>query len=162
MTFDVSKFVNATYSASTSTKFPVPDEGDYVIQLGAFDEKTWLRVNSFKDKNTGEDREMVSLEIPVEILDDGQRQKLGISKVTSRYKCILDLDANGDLDFSEGKNVRLGRLRDVLGQNDPSQPWSIQMLANKGPLMGHVAITTDKNDADKKYSEISRVTKMSG
>lgn len=56
------------------------------------------------------------------------KEELGRDKVTVRQDLFLDLTSSGALDMGTGKNVGLGRLREALGQNDPSKPWAPQML----------------------------------
>jgi hypothetical protein len=49
----------------------------------------------------------------------------------------LDVDDNGNLDTSEGRNVGLGRLRKALGQNEGA--WNPPMMKGKGPVMVKVS-----------------------
>jgi hypothetical protein len=162
MPFDPTKFATQTFTSALSTEYAVPPEGEFPLQIGSFDEKSWFRVQTFKNDD-GTEREAVAFEIPMEILDENVRVQMGRDKVISRYRGFIDFvngDTGGELDFSEGKNVKLGRLREVLGQNQPGQPWNFQMLAGRGPFMGYHKVTSDKKDPDRKYGEITRVTKM--
>lgn len=160
MPFDAKAFVTQTTDKANSTVYVAIPEGDYkpmMIETG--DVSEWIRENEIRrGPNAGST--LVSLEIPVEILDDNLRSKMGLPKITSRYRMILDFDSAGNLDFSEGKNVKLGKLRDVLNQNDPGKPWSPSMLSGAGPFAGHVVQTSAKDNPEQKYSEISRVTKL--
>ncbi len=162
MPFDPAKFANQTFTGSLSTEYAVAPEGDFPMQIGNFDEKTWFRAQTFKNDD-GSDREAVAFEIPMEILDDSVRTKMGRDKVFTRYRGFIDFvngDTGGDMDFSEGKNVKLGRLREIFGQNVPGQAWSFQMLAGKGPFMGYNKVNPDRKDPEKKYAEVTRVSKM--
>ena len=159
--FDASKFTATTFAGAMSTEYDVIPEGDYTLMVGPYDEKTWFRAQTFKNDD-GTDREAVAFEIPMEIIDDTVRATMGRTLVFSRYKGFIDLDANGDIDFSKGRNIKIGRLREVLGQNDPTQPWGFPMLAGRGPFKGHNRVTPDKKNPERKYAEISRITTMSG
>lgn len=159
MSFNLKALGEAQYNASMSTvTVPIP-EGEYVMMVGDWKDD-WMREQT---ANTGRNAggTFVSVDVPVEIIDDALRIKLGRDKLLSRYRFILDIDANGQLDFSEGKNVRLGKLREVLDQNTPGVPWSMQQLASKGPFKGWIKQTSDKTDPSIKYSEVSRVAKAS-
>jgi len=60
------------------------------------------------------------------------------------------------LDFSEGKNVALGALRDALGQNKERGKWQPQMLVGQ---LGKVKIghRPDKTNSEIIYAEVKRV-----
>ena len=103
---------------------------------------------------------MITVDIPVEVIDDNVRQKMGVQKVVTRYRMILDFDANGNFDFSEGKNVKLGKLRDALNQNQPGVSWNWSMLPGAGPFKGHVSQTSDKNNPEQKYAEVTTVSRL--
>ena len=68
---------------------------------------------------------------------------------------MLDLAATGGLDMSEGKNVALGRLREALGLNDPSQSFSFHQLPG---LMGRVNVTHRVVGEDT-FADVKAVTK---
>lgn len=160
MAFDPAKF-SQPITGAMSTEYEVAPEGDFVLMVGDYDEKTWFREQTFEN-NDGTSRDAISVSIPMEILDDNVRVQMGRERVFSRYQFFLDLDPQGNIDFSKGKNVKLGKLREVLGQNDPALPWSFPMLAGKGPFKGHNKVSSSKKNPEQKFSEISRVTTMSG
>jgi hypothetical protein len=152
--------VTQTTDKSNSTTYIAIPEGDYKpMMIESGDVSEWIREYEIK-KGPNAGGSLVNFEVPIEILDDELKQKLGLAKVVTRYRMILDFDASGNLDFSEGKNVKLGKLRDVLNQNDPGKPWSPSMLSGAGPFAGHVVQTSSKDNPEQKYSEISRVAKL--
>lgn len=160
MAFDPSKF-SQPITGAMSTEYEIVPEGDFTLMVGDYDEATWFRSQTFTNDD-GTTRDAVSVSIPMEILDDNVRAKMGRERVFSRYQFFLDMDAEGNIDFTQGKNVKLGRLRQVLDQNDPSLAWSFPLLAGKGPFKGHNKVTSSKKNPEQKFAEISRVTTMSG
>lgn len=162
MPFDASKFVNQDFTGANATRYNNCPEGDYTLKvdLRESDVAKWIRENEIR-KGPRAGSMMVSLDVPVEVLDDGVRAKLNQEHVYTRYSCILDFDKNGDLDFAEGRNVKLGRLREAMGQNTPGQAWNVKMLANDTIVFkGHVIERPDPNNPEDKFSEVSRVTKV--
>jgi hypothetical protein len=68
----------------------------------------------------------------------------------------LELNEQGKLATGPNKNVSLGRLRDALGQNDPS--WTPQKLLGAGPFIGKVSHTQVKEAI---YADVTRAAKIS-
>lgn len=156
--FDASSFLNQTVDAPMSTSIPACPEGEYKMMISADSDITsWF--GEAKWNKNGIDHTEATCTIPVEILDDALRQKLGREKVTSRIKMFLDLKPDNSLDTSEGKNVRLGALRAALGQND-SPGWTFARLSGAGPFIGRVTQSSDKKDPSIKYDEVTRVSKL--
>jgi hypothetical protein len=83
------------------------------------------------------------------------KDELGRDKVTVKQDMFLDLTDGGTLDMGTGKNVSLGRLREALGQNDPSKPWAPPML------VGNVARVKIEHEIVKgeTYARVTGVTK---
>jgi hypothetical protein len=156
--FDASAFLNQTVDGPMSTSIPAVPEGEYkMIVSSDGDIAEWFSTANWNDKNTGEAKSVPTVTIPVEIVDDALRAKLGREKVTCRIKMFLDMK-DGKLDTSEGKNVRLGALRAAVGQNVPG--WNFAQLKGAGPFIGRVTQTSDKKDPEIKYSEVTRVSKL--
>jgi len=145
-----------------STRYVTPPEGDFNLMLDSrnLDVTKWF-TSGIAQKGQNAGNEYVTFEIPMEILDDKVRQALNQDHVYSRYKGFLDFAPDGSLDFSEGKNVKIGRLREALNQNDPNVPWDPSQLAlASGTIFkGHLKHTPNKDDPTAPFSEISRVTK---
>src|SRR5258706_2257325 len=122
--FDAKAFVTGSITGATSTRYQTPPEGDFNMMLDGrnLDVEKWISTQvAQKGPNAG--NEFVNFEVPVELLDDKVRIQLNQEHVYSRYRMILDFKADGSLDFIEGQNVKLGRLREALNQNDPNGPW---------------------------------------
>jgi hypothetical protein len=72
---------------------------------------------------------------------------------------MLDLDPNGGLDMAEGKNVGLGRLREALGLNDPTESFSFNMLPGRMAKV-RVGHREDSRDPEIKYAEVQAVVAL--
>lgn len=73
----------------------------------------------------------------------------GRPKVRVRQEMFLDLTEDGSgLDMGKGKNVRLGKLREAVGLNNPSVPFMFRQL------IGQYGIIKTGQRADKKDSSI--------
>ena len=157
--FDASAFLNQTVDGPLSTSVPACPEGEYKMMItGDGNISDWF--GEAKWEKNGVQHTAATLTIPVEVLDDSVRQKLGREKVMSRIKMFLDMTADKKLDTSEGKNVRLGALRAALGQNEGSG-WTFARLKGAGPFIGKVTQRSDQKDPSIKYDEVSRVSKLS-
>lgn len=152
--FDADAFMNNTIDAPMATQLQGVPEGEYVAMVGDFDSTAFKTINTKKG-------ERPVLEIPFMIQDDALKAKLGREQIVHRETYWLDFTADGKLDTGPDKNVRLGQLRNVLGQNTPNAPWAPSMLKNMGPLKIAIKTTSDKDDPEKKYTNISKYAKIS-
>ena len=100
------------------------------------------------------------LDVPFIIQDDALKLKLGREQVTHRETFWLDIAADGRLDTGPDRNVRLGQLRAALSQNSPNVPWAPSMLRNMGPVRVVIKTSSDKQDPDKKYTNITKYAKI--
>jgi hypothetical protein len=158
-TFDADAFMTATIDEPMSTNLAGVPEGEYVAMVGDFD-STAFKTISTTNRNTGEQVDRPVLEIPFLIQDEALKAKLGREQISHRETYWLDMTPDGRLDTSQDKNVRLGQLRNCLGQNAPGVPWSPSMLRNMGPVKIIIKTTSDKRDPEKKYTNISRYAKI--
>lgn len=154
MTFNAETFLTQTVSGPMSTSITPCPEGEFkaiiddsdkaiVFSSGSKDGRNWHKVS-----------------VLFSILDEGVKAKLNRDKVFVPMQSFLDLTENETaLDKSEGKNTKIGKLRDVLGQNEGD--WNFPMLKGKGPLIVKVSQRADEKDPSIKYAEIVRVAKIS-
>lgn len=119
--FDPKQFLETTFSEANSTqRTPIPAKqlrsviSGVDIRSGNKDGKDW----SF-------------LDVTYDIDDPEVKALLGRDKVTLTQGIGLDFTPNGGLDFSKGRNVNLGRLRDAVGLNVAGQPFGFRMLVGK-------------------------------
>lgn len=147
--FDADAFLQTEVTGALDTRLiPVP-EGDFLGQC------TEVKPRQITTKN-GDERVLVDL--TWEVLSDEAKKATGRDKPTVRQTIFLDLTDEGGLDFSKGKNIQLGRVREAVGQNDPKRKWSMMMLMNTQAtlLIGHRA---DENDPETVYAEVKKITK---
>jgi hypothetical protein len=154
-TFDADAFMNTQLDEAMATQLSSVPEGEYVAMVGDFDS------SAFKTITTKNGPRAV-LEIPFPIQDEALKVKLGREQVTHRETYWLDfIPGTGQLDSGPDKNVRLGQLRNALGQNVKGIPWSPSMLKGMGPLRIVIKTTSDKTDPEKKYTNITKYAKIS-
>ena len=146
--------------APMATNLASVPEGEYSAMIGDFDSSAFKTVTT-TDKNTGDKRDRPVLEVPFLIQDDALKAKLGRESVSHRETYWLDMTADGRLDTGLDKNVRLGQLRQALGQNNHGVPWAPTMLRGQGPLRIVIKTTSDKRDPEKKYTNITKYAKIS-
>lgn len=152
--FDADAFMQTTVDSPMATQMQTIPDGEYVAMLGDFDSSALKTVNTQKG-------ERKVLEVPFIIQDDGTlAAKLGPrDQYLHRESFWLDFNTTGQLDTGPDKNVRLGQLRQALDQNVPG--WSPLHLRGMGPLRIVIKTTPDKNDPEKKYTNITKYAKIS-
>lgn len=148
--FDPETFLNSTTEEAGSTHYPTISEDDYTAMV----EKLDVRQIQRKDGSTA-----VVLDVTHKVLDESAKQELQRDDVFVRQSIFLDLLGNGAIDWSEGKNVKLGKLREACGQNEPGVPWSPRNLQGAGPIMIHVGVRADQDDPETKYNDVKRTAK---
>lgn len=151
MSFDADSFLNSSVSGSNSTKVIPCPQGEFPAVI----EKVGARQVQSKD---GSETRIV-LEVSWLVEDDGAKQATGREQVTVKQGLFLDLLPNGGLDMAEGKNVGLGRLREALGLNSPSEAFSFNMLPGR---MAKIAVThrDDPKDAENKFADVRAVVAL--
>lgn len=119
--FDPKTLLDATVTEATSTeRIPVP-AGEH---LSVIEE-----VNVRSGNKDGKD--WAFLDVTYNIDSPEVKEKLGRAKVTLTQGIGLDFTPQGGLDFSKGRNVNLGRLREAVGLNVTGQPFSFRLLAGR-------------------------------
>lgn len=155
-TFNLEAFSQTPINQAFDTKYVPHPQGEYLMVIkGPFmDEKaTKLRTT---------EKGQVILDVVYEtdgtqLTPDGKplKDELGMDTGTVRQSIFLDIEPAGGLSAARGKNVKLGKLREALGQNDPSKPWSFTNL------IGGVVKGTIKHDMvkDEVYANVTAVVK---
>ncbi len=152
--FNADSFLNQTVEAKLDTKrIPHPegdwDEGqitDLKIKDGTSKEsgKTWVRLTAT----------IVNTDPQVKA-----DMKLGEDQVPQvRWEEFIDITEDGTLDVSDGKNIKLGKLRQACGQNSDDE-WSLGDL--KGATLGFRVKHQFNNDGDP-YAVCSGVYNPAG
>ncbi len=146
--FNAQEFLDATTTAAGSTKIiPVPI-GEY---MGVIDKVAPRQWQSKDGTQSG-----IALDVIWLVEDEAVKQALGRPTVTTKQGIMLDLTPQGALDYSEGKNVGLGRLREAVGKNEEGVPFSFSMLPG---LSAKIAITHRVVSEDT-FSEVKSVAKL--
>lgn len=140
--FDPEVFLNTEVQQAMETKFtPVP-----VGEYPAFIDEITLR----------EVKDSPILRVVWAIPDPELAQKLGVEKATVNDDVWLDVEENGSLQFGPNRNVRLGRLREVLGQNNPGQAWNFRMLQGAGPVIISVGERFNNQTGEGPYATVDK------
>lgn len=153
--FDPETFMSQTVDAANATTYRLCPEGTYQATIDEFDPSKVAREIEWDDKKTGEKRTSIMANIPFVIQDEQVKATLERDKVVADWSSFLDFDAMGQLDTGPDKNVKLGQLKEALGQNKPG--WNFLMLRGAGPVMVQVKHEQDKKDKEKYYARISKV-----
>lgn len=152
--FNVESFLATDFTGSNATEYvPIP-EGVFPAKITNFEGK----MTRGKPEENKAPRPYVLVEW--EIDDEDVRKETGQDSPKTRQTLWLDLDSTGGLDMGKGKNVQLGRLRDAVGQNDPSRPWQFAMLLDQ---MAQVEIKHRMGEGDFEgqiFSEVKNVARL--
>ena len=131
--FDPSVFLDAQINEANEKRPPLPTEnpddasGLYLAVIGEI--KTDSGTVS-KGDNAG--KPWISMLIPLRIQVPPAVQGLGIPpELTLTDRAFLDLNAQGGLDNTKGKNRRQRTYRDATGTNVAGVPWSWRQLQGK-------------------------------
>ena len=115
-------------------------------------------VKSVDYKELGADNSPM-LEVVYRIIDqDALAEQLNMNELSVRQSIWLDLNESGGFDTGPNKNVKLGKLREALGQLQPGVAWSPMQMVDQGPVLIQVGMREDKNDPDVVYNDVKRVT----
>jgi hypothetical protein len=124
--FDPATFARMTFNQANSTRLiPVP-AGDQPGTIKKYEILTW----ESKDKGTAG----LKMNVMVDCDDPAVVEATKRDSNQVRYEFFLDLTPEGLLDFGEGKNVSLGRLRAATGLNTPGEPFTFDMLVGRRAL----------------------------
>lgn len=143
--FDKDTFLNQELKGANEVKYtPVPI-GEY---QGFIDD---LDTDAYEDTPI--------LVVVYALLDENLKKTLGLDKPTVQDRIFLDVEKDGSLSFGPNKNVRLGRTREAVGQNDPKKPWNFNMLRGGGPVLLKVSHRYNKTTGEGPFAQIDRVVK---
>lgn len=143
-TFDPATFEETAVESAMEVRFtPIP-EGNYE----AFIDKYALREL---------DKGGVICDVHWNIIDEDLKAKMKLENITVRQGIFLDIE-DDVLALGPNKNIKLGRLREALGQNQTGQPWTLTQLNGAGPVIISVTKRPDKNDPTIVYNDVGRIT----
>lgn len=142
--FDPDTFLNQEVTGSNDVKYtPVPI-GEYKAFIDD------LGMDSYNDQPI--------LVLSYALLDDNLKEKLGLEKPTVQDRIFLDMNEDGSIAFGPNKNIRLGRVREAVDQNNPKKKWNFNMLRGAGP----VAIMVDhkfNKAGEGPFANVTRIAK---
>ncbi len=151
-TFDPETFMDTSFDqGSMSTSIILPPAQDWTASISK------LTARKFTMKDSGEDRATLDIQWCIE--NESCQKATNQDKSFAKQTLWLDfktVNSQTVLDFDEGKNVGLGRLREALGQNKKGAKWQPGMLLGGVGLI-KVIHRPDKNDPETKYAEVTRV-----
>jgi hypothetical protein len=147
--FSPEQFLNTQYTKSTDTRLIAVPAGEYNAQISK------LVVRS----GVGKEKDRTVLDVMWEVIDENAKQFTGLDHPQVRQSVFLDVTGEGALDFSRGKCVQLGRLRDAVNQNADGKPWSPSMLTG---AMARIRVENrpDENDPETTYADVKAVTRI--
>lgn len=130
-------------SEPMSTEYPNVPEGEWEGQI------TKLEPRQFSGKKDPS-KTYTTLDVTWSVSDPIVLQEMKRdTAATVRQSLFLDMTSEGKIDETEGTNVRLGRLRAALNQNESG--WK------PADLMGGIATVRVKHDGEG-YANVSDVT----
>lgn len=147
--FNPEAFMSASISEAMDTRLqPCP-----VGEWGATISKVDVRGGESEKTESGI---WAAYNVTWDINDPEAKRLAGREKLSSRQTVFLDLTADGTIDMAKGRNIRLGKLRDAIGQNQPGMAWNPMMM------VGHSAVVKvdhrpDQNDSSIMYDEVTAV-----
>ena len=147
-TFDPDLFMSEEVDQASETKYPTIPDGDYIVS--SIDE---VKKANFKEVNGTPVLDLYHVLDAPELAEN-----MGMDRISVKQSLFLDIDASGSLAFGVGKNVKLGKLREALGQNDAGQTWNFNMLSGAGPLRVKVSSKPDKDDSSIIYNSVTKTT----
>lgn len=154
MQFDPATFMQTVYTEVNDTMVVPCPAGDWQAQIVELKPKTGT---ISKGERAGET--WAGVDVVWEIGDDRVTSITGRKPTKVRQNVFLDLNASGSIDFSRGKNISLGRLREACDLNRPGQPFNFSQLIGKLAVV-EVSHRVDASDASKLYDEVKSVRKQ--
>lgn len=161
MSFDADTFMNTAADAG-STELPKTPEGEFRVVIGQMTSENFKTLQVDDKNNPGQKRNAPTLSVPFIIRDQDVNKTTGRDTIVHYETFWLDFTPEGKLDMSDGKNVKLNQLREVLSQNAPG--WTPAHLSNAGPLMIAVKHSPGKAgtaNEGKTFVNIAKFAKIS-
>lgn len=147
--FDPKTFAQMTFKEANSTKIiPVP-AGDHAATITKYEILAWAAKDD-ASKNGLKMNIFFNCDDPAVAAQTMRDQNV------VRHEFFLDLNEVG-LDMGEGKNIKLGRLREAVGLNRPGEPFSFDMLVGQRAM---VAVTHRLTADGDPVAEAKSVAKL--
>jgi hypothetical protein len=128
--FDPATFAQMTFTEGNSTEStPIP-VGEWPFTISKSEISSW-------QSKADPTKAGLKCTLILETDDPAISGVTGRPKNTVRYEMMLDLTAEGGLDFGKGMNVNLGRAREAVGLNKPGVPFAFDMFVGR-PVKGQI------------------------
>jgi hypothetical protein len=153
MTIDLDALMTQTVDSSMSTSMTPCPEGEWQAMLDDITEQSFQVIT--RDDGT----EATIFKPNFIITDQAAISAVGRDRLAVPHRGIwLDFDDDGQLSTGKDKNVKLGQLREAVGQNK-RKGWGFGKLSGAGPVVVLVRHRIpDANDPETKYAEVRRVS----
>ena len=142
-TFDADELLNMQAEGSMETRYTPCPEGE------------WPAYVSKLEGRSGESEKgpWTVLDVTWTVTAPEVIQELGVDEPKVRQSIFLEFNEAGQLAMGKGKNVRLGRLREAVGQNGAG-PWAPGNLEGASAIVrvGHREYQGDT------YAEVTAVS----
>lgn len=150
--FNADTFLDETVTGAHETKYPVIPPSEYPAVSKS------INAREMPNKKEPEKGPFTVLDIVWEIDDAGVKEATGLDNPTCRQSVFLDIHED-KLDMRDKKNIPLGRLREALGLNDASRPFSFRDLVGQ-PAIVRVEQSPNPNDPENPYSNVTKVAQV--
>lgn len=149
-TFNPAQFVDMEISTELVKRPPLP-EGDYMAMIGEVNAAPWA---SKTDTSKSGIRYVVPLKLQV---PPDVKASLGIDADTIQLtdSIMLDLNENGGIDTSPGKNNGLRRYREALGMNKAGEPFSARRMQGQ-PLIVKLKHEMYEGEVQERISGVAK------
>lgn len=147
--FDPDSFLNTETSDANETHYtPVPED-EYMAMIEG------VTARMARTKNG--DSPILSLMWKI-LEQDELAEKLGFRDgMRVKQDLWLDLEPDGSISIGPNKNVKLGKVRDAVGQNKAGKAWAPRQLEGAGPCVIVVSQRPDDDDSEIIYNDVKRV-----
>jgi hypothetical protein len=128
--FDPDKFLDMGTETAGVRRPPIASGLSFLGTIG----EPKARVNQGKAGGPNEGKTYVFCDVPITLdlsTSPAEVQRVGVDKVTLRHGFSMDLDTNGELDFSPGKNRVLTAYREILGLNQDGVKFTPRHLVGR-------------------------------
>jgi hypothetical protein len=154
--FNPEVFLSTQVTEANATELLNVPEGEYVAVSGPVSAESFRSFDIKRGDRAGSKGFAVDLEWTINDESGALKAFLGRAPKV-RHSLNLDIRQDGSLEFGQGRNVELGRLREALGQNGSGAPWAFSMLG------GQVAKISVKHTLDaasgRTYVNVNKVAK---
>lgn len=153
-TFNPDDFMNTEFSGGVDTRsVPHPAGDDFTGYIGTEEGDVKFRTTQ---------KGSTILEVQIYTDDPDVCNATGRTPTRCRWSGFLDISDSGSLDFSPGKNRRLGSLLTALGFQDldgsNSKPWRFADFMGR-PIRYSVNHRTADDGSGNVYDEVSKVAR---